>query len=153
MNEGRRMNQMSLCSELERINGRLAIQTTHYRVKGGPKCGFWGFYSVFYSFLTRKCPKNHFEIFDIFLSQTPWTDRRTDTPSYRDARTHLKITPWKTILDDLRGVQGVWDQKTSKISKWCFGHLKYWARINSIGSVRTTRPLIRGHWVQHHVYW
>ena len=35
----------------------------HYRVKGGPKCGFWGFYSVFYSFLTRKCPKNHFEIF------------------------------------------------------------------------------------------
>ena len=65
----------------------------------------------------------------------------------------LKITPWKTILDDLRGVQGVWDQKTSKISKLCFGHLKYWARINSIGSVRTTRPLISGHWVQHHVYW
>ena len=71
------MNQMSLCSELERINGRLAIQTTHYRVKGGPKCGFWGFYSVFYSFLTRKCPKNHFEIFDIFWSQTPCTPLRS----------------------------------------------------------------------------
>ena len=35
----------------------------HYRVKGGPKCGFWGFYSVFYSSLNRKCQKNHFEIF------------------------------------------------------------------------------------------
>ena len=27
----------------------------HYRVKGGPKCDFWGFYSVFHSILTRKC--------------------------------------------------------------------------------------------------
>ena len=33
-----------------------------------------------------------------------------------------KITPWKTILDDPRGVQGVWDQKMSKISNWFFGH-------------------------------
>ena len=33
-----------------------------------------------------------------------------------------RITPWKTVLDDLRGVQGVWDQKMSKISKWFFGH-------------------------------
>ena len=49
----------------------------HYRVKGGPKCGFWGFHSVFYSFLTRKCPKNHFEIFDIFWSQTPCTPLRS----------------------------------------------------------------------------
>ena len=46
----------------------------HYRVKGGPKCGFWGLYSVFYSFLTRKCPKNHFQIFDIFWNEqsTVW---------------------------------------------------------------------------------
>ena len=36
------------------------------RVKGGPKCVFSGIYSVFYSFLARKCSNNHFEIFDIF---------------------------------------------------------------------------------------
>ena len=41
----------------------LKVFEPHYRVKGGPKCGFLGFYSVFYAFLTRKCPKNHFEFF------------------------------------------------------------------------------------------
>ena len=37
-------------------------------VKGGPKCVFSGFYSVFYSFLAKKFSKNHFEIFDGFWS-------------------------------------------------------------------------------------
>ena len=44
-----------------------------YRVKGGPKCVFSGLFSLLSSFLARKCPKNLFEILDIFWSQTPST--------------------------------------------------------------------------------
>ena len=46
-------------------------------------------------------------------------------------------------MDDLRGVQGVWDQKMSKISKWFLdasSHL-YKRVCPSVGP--TVRPLVR----------
>ena len=54
-----------------------------------------------------------------------------------------KITPWKTILDGLRGVQGVWDQKMSKNFKVA---IEYYIMCTDEIAIKSWAVLI---WRQH----
>ena len=76
----------------------------HHRLKGGPKCGFWGFYSVFYSFLTRKCLNHHFENFYIFWSQTPSTPLRSSKMVFQGV-----IVDSASITGEKRPKKGLWN--------------------------------------------
>ena len=135
------------------------------RVSGTKKCQKFQsvFLGIFWSEMNRKLsktPKNR-------IVDHPWPYNLAQTPSTLSAKkisksffglfspvmdAESKITPWKTILDDLRGVQGVWDKKNVKNFKvffWVFSGQKWienWVKPPKTAFWTTLDPIM---WLKH----